>query len=45
MMAAISPSTLFTACNASFQRRSSSPATRRLAGSTASYCRRACSAS
>ena len=26
----------------SFQRRSSSPATRRLSGSTASYCRRAC---
>jgi transposase len=43
--AAISPSSLATACNASFQRRSSSPATSRFAGSTASYCRRACAAS
>jgi DNA invertase Pin-like site-specific DNA recombinase len=44
-VAAISRSILCTACNASFQRRSSSPATKRLAGSTASYCRRACVAS
>src|ERR1700719_3551763 len=39
--AAISPSMRCAAASASFQRRSSSPATRRLAGSTASYCRRA----
>jgi len=42
--AAISPSIRCTTCSASFQRRSSSPATKRLAGSTASYCRRACAA-
>ena len=34
-----------TAASASFQRRSNSPATSRLAGSTESYCRRACTAS
>src|SRR4051812_26161008 len=42
--AATSPSSRCTTCSASFQRRSSSPATRRLSGSTASYCRRACAA-
>src|SRR5215472_10587520 len=31
-----------TAASRSFHRRSSSPATSRLSGSTASYCRRAC---
>src|SRR5437868_2953938 len=42
--AATSPSSRHTTCSASFQRRSSSPATKRLSGSTASYCRRACAA-
>src|SRR6266436_4499625 len=42
--AAISPSIRCTTCSASFHRRSNSPATKRLAGSTASYCRRACAA-
>ena len=39
--AAISLSIRCTACSASFQRRSNSPATSRWAGSTLSYCRRA----
>src|SRR5258708_27029463 len=43
--AAISPSSFAIARNASFQRRSSSPATSRFTGPTASYCRRACAAS
>ena len=39
------PSTLATACNASFQRRPARRRPGRFAGSTASYCRRACAAS